>query len=87
MANSLQTVLDCEVLNSRKSPGKDGRKGFWFHRVLVNDGFGIKQTVDVGSMIGEKKLGAVKMKVSISVDRDKNGALTGGIRVMEMEGT
>ena len=47
MSQSVMVVLDCEVLQSRKVTGKNGKANSFFHRALVTDGFGVKETIDV----------------------------------------
>lgn len=81
MAQSIQAIIDCEVVQSRKNE-KNGKKLF-FHRALVTDGFGVKDMVDIFST-KEAKVGPQKLKVAIGLDKEAKSGTVRGLRVMEV---
>lgn len=82
MGLSIQATIKGEVLQSRAVKGKDGKQEKHYHRLLVLDGFGIKETVDVGSNKGLRKPGLQEIQVAISLDRVQ-GIIT-GLRLWEV---
>ena len=84
MSNSIQAVVKGEVLQSRKVDGKNGKGSKVYHRVLVTDGFGVRETVDIGSNKGERKVGACEIVCAISLDRDQKSGTVRGLRLWEV---